>query len=115
MMSALMARHGFTASDRAIEAPRGFAQTVSTKFNWDEISDELGERFEISFNTFKPFACGIVIHPSIDGCIRLREKHGLRPDDIKRVDLRVHGLVLELTGKRSDERRVGKGCFRKCR
>src|SRR3546814_11513182 len=35
MMSALLARHGFTASDRALEAPRGFAQTVSTKFNWD--------------------------------------------------------------------------------
>ena len=73
LMSALMAKHGFTASQRAIEAPRGWAQVVSTKFAWNEVTDELGERFEISFNTYKPFACGIVIHPSIDACVQLRE------------------------------------------
>jgi 2-methylcitrate dehydratase PrpD len=101
LMSALMARHGFTASSRAIEAPRGLAQTFSTKCAWHEIADELGERFEISFNSYKPFACGIVIHPSIDGCVQLRNAHKLAADDIARVDLKVHPLVLELTGKRS--------------
>ncbi|CAM5220476.1 hypothetical protein CDEF62S_00661 [Castellaniella defragrans] len=101
LMSALLASHGFTASKHAIEAPRGYAQTISTKVAWDEATDDLGKRFEISFNTFKPFACGIVIHPSIDGCVRLRREHGLRPDQIARVDLKVHGLVLELTGKKT--------------
>src|SRR5258706_2237909 len=57
LLSALLARHGFTASPRAIEAPRGFAQVVSTKCDWSEITGELGSRFEISFNTYKPFAC----------------------------------------------------------
>jgi 2-methylcitrate dehydratase PrpD len=101
LTSALMAKHGFTASPRAIEAPRGIVQTYSTKCDWNEITGELGERFEIAFNTYKPFACGIVIHPSIDGCVQLRNAHGLRADDIERVDLRVHSLVLELTGKRT--------------
>ncbi|HEY9460098.1 MAG TPA: MmgE/PrpD family protein [Paralcaligenes sp.] len=101
MMSALMAKQGFTASPRAIEAPRGFAQVISNKFDWNEITDELGQRFEISFNTYKPFACGIVIHPSIDGCIRMRTEHGLKPEDVARVELKVHGLVLELTGKKT--------------
>ena len=101
LTSALMAKHGFTSSTKAIEAPRGIAQTYSTKCAWNEITDELGERFEISFNTYKPFACGIVIHPSIDGCVQLRNAHALRADDIARIDLRVHPLVLELTGKTS--------------
>jgi 2-methylcitrate dehydratase PrpD len=101
LTSALMAKHGFTASPRAIEAPRGIAQTYSTKCAWHEITDELGERFEISFNTYKPFACGIVIHPSIDGCVQLRNAHDLKAADIERVDLRVHSLVKELTGKTS--------------
>ena len=48
-----------------------------------------------------PFACGIVIHPSIDGCVQLRDTHALEPDDIERVELRVHPLVLELTGKKT--------------
>jgi 2-methylcitrate dehydratase PrpD len=101
LTSALLAKHGFTASPKAIEAPRGIAQTYSTKCAWNEITDELGERFEIAFNTYKPFACGIVIHPSIDGCVQLRNAHGLRADDIERIDLRVHPLVLELTSKRT--------------
>lgn len=100
LMSALMARHGFTASERAIEGSRGYAQTVSTKVDWTEVTDALGERFEIAFNAFKPFACGIVIHPSIDGCIQIRNKQNLNPDDIEEVKLKVHGLVLELTGKK---------------
>ena len=99
LMSALLAHHGYTASPKALEAPRGLVQTFSSKADWNEITGGLGQRFEIAFNTYKPFACGIVIHPAIDGCVQLRNAHGLRADDIERIDLRVHSLVLELTGK----------------
>ena len=101
LMAALMARHGYTSSPRALEAPRGLMQTFSTKCDWREIDDALGKRFEIAFNTYKPYACGVVIHPCIDGCIELAREHRLRADDIARVALRVHPLVLELTGKRA--------------
>jgi len=99
LMSALLASKGFTASPKALEAPRGMMQTVSTKNDWTEITSELGQRFEISFNSYKPFACGIVIHPSIDACAQLRAQ-GVRPEQIERIELKVHSLVLELTGKK---------------
>ena len=102
LMAALLASKGFTASPRALEAPRGFVQVVSDKRAWHEVTDELGTRFEIGFNTYKPFACGIVIHPSIDACVQLREK-GLHPEQIERIELRVHSLVLELTGKKEPQ------------
>ena len=98
-MSALLASQGFTASPKALEAPRGMIQTISTKYAWNEITDELGQRFEISYNSYKPFACGIVIHPSIDACAQLRAQ-GVKPDDVERIELKVHSLVLELTGKK---------------
>src|SRR5512137_400551 len=101
LMAALMARHGYTASARALEAPRGLLQTFSTKCDWREIEDHLGERFEIATNTYKPFACGIVIHPSIDGCVQLRDEAQLTEGAIERAELVVHPLVLELTGKRA--------------
>jgi len=101
LIAALMAKHGYTSSPRALEAPRGIAQTYSTKCDWSEITVGLGEQFEISANTFKPFACGIVIHPSIDGCVQLRNAHRLQAGDVARIDLRVHSLVLELTGKKT--------------
>ena len=99
LMSALLASQGFTASPKALEAPRGMMQTVSTKNDWTEITSELGQRFEISFNSYKPFACGIVIHPSIDACAQLRAQ-GVTPEQIERIELKVHSLVLELTGKK---------------
>jgi 2-methylcitrate dehydratase PrpD len=99
LTSALLAKHGFTASPRALEAPRGYAQVVSPKHDWSEITGELGERFEIASNTYKPFACGIVIHPAIDAATQLRAK-GVKAEDVERVELKVHSLVLELTGRK---------------
>ena len=101
LMSALMARHGYTASRRALEAPRGLMQVFSDKTDWREVTEHLGERWEIALNTYKPFACGIVIHPSIDGCVQLRHAHGLKAEDVESITLRVHSLVLELTGKKT--------------
>ena len=102
LMSALLAKSGFTSSPKAIEAPRGMMQTISTKNDWNEITHGLGERFEITFNSYKPFACGIVIHPSIDACAQLRQQ-GVMPDQIERIELKVHSLVLELTGKKEPQ------------
>ena len=101
LMSALMAKHGYTASKRALEAPRGLLQVFSDKTDWSEISDGLGQRWESALNTYKPLACGIVIHPAIDGCVQLRNGHGLTADNIQKVTLKVDSLVLELTGKTS--------------
>ena len=101
LMSALMAKHGYTASKRALEAPRGLLQVFSDKADWREITHGLGQTWEIALNTYKPFACGIVIHPSIDGCVQLREAHQLKAADIVSVTLKVHSLVLELTGKKT--------------
>jgi 2-methylcitrate dehydratase PrpD len=101
LMAALFGKHGFTSSRRALEAPRGLMQVFSDKTDWSEITENLGSSWEIALNTYKPFACGIVIHPSIDGCVQLREKYNLKASDIAKVTLKVHSLVLELTGKKT--------------
>ena len=102
LLAALLAKNGFTSSARALEAPRGLIQVFSDKRDWSEITGELGRRFEISINTYKPFACGIVIHPTIDAARQLRAK-GVRAEDIERVELKVHSLVLELTGRKEPQ------------
>jgi 2-methylcitrate dehydratase PrpD len=99
LFAAHLAQQNFTSSDRGIEAPRGFAHVLSTKFDPEAITGRLGESWEVALNTYKPFACGIVIHPAIDGCIQLRNTHGLKAADVASISLKVHPLVLELTGK----------------
>lgn len=100
-MAAFLAAANYDSSDRGIEAPRGFANVLSTKQNYDEILGKLGEVWEAGLNTYKPYACGIVIHPTIDGCQQLRSKLGDKVRQIRSVELVTHPLVLELTGKRT--------------
>jgi 2-methylcitrate dehydratase PrpD len=100
MLAALLAAQGFTSSERAIEAPRGFASVLAPEHTLDEITDGLGKRYEILLNAYKPHACGVVVHPAIDGCVQLREEHSLRPNQVASVALQVHPLALKLAGTR---------------
>ena len=100
LTSALMAKKNVTSAEQGIEGRRGFAAILSTKFDPAAITEGLGKTWEISSNSYKPYACGVVIHPAIDGCIQLRNEHKLKLDDIARINLKVHPLVLELTAKR---------------
>jgi len=101
IFAAMLASKNFTSSEGMIEAKRGWANTISTKQDYNEITGDLGTRYEAALNTYKPFACGIVMHPAIDAAIQLRNENKLNADQVERVDLKVHPLVLELTGKKT--------------
>jgi 2-methylcitrate dehydratase PrpD len=101
--AALLASKNFTSSEHALEAKAGWANTLSAAHNYAEITSRLGETYQISLNTYKPFACGIVAHPAIDACIQLREENHLTAEQIARVEVRVNPLVLELMGKKTPQ------------
>jgi 2-methylcitrate dehydratase PrpD len=103
IFAAVLAGQGYTSSEGMIEAKRGWANTISTKQDYREITEGLGKRYEAALNTYKPFACGIVIHPAIDAAIQLRNEYHLTADQIDRIELRVHPLVIELTGKKTPQ------------
>ena len=99
LTAALLAARDFTSTDRGIEAPRGFAHVLSSARNLAAITDGLGTRYALSENMYKPFACGLVLHAAIDGCIELRRTRGLTGPGIEAIELRTNPIVLELTGK----------------
>jgi 2-methylcitrate dehydratase PrpD len=103
LAAALLAQRNFTSSNQVIEAKRGFANVMSTKQDYSRITEGLGKTFEVTLNSYKPFACGIVIHPSIDGCVQLKKENGLNGTEVEKVELTVAPLVLELTGKRTPQ------------
>jgi 2-methylcitrate dehydratase PrpD len=103
LASALLAEKNFTSSNQVIEAKRGFANVMSTKQDYTRITEGLGKTFEVTLNSYKPFACGIVIHPAIDGCVQLKKENGLTGAEVEKVELTVAPLVLELTGKRTPQ------------
>ena len=98
LTAALLAQKNFTSSQRGIEAPRGFAHVLSTRCDLNAIVDGLGASWELLQNAYKPYPCGIVVHPFIDACLQLRNEHAIAPAAIERIELKVHPLVLRLTG-----------------
>jgi len=101
LSAALLASRDFVASEHGIEAARGFARVLSRKFDPAVITEGLGSRFELLSNMYKPYACGLVVHAAIDGCIEICREHRLAPDAIAAVELTVSPLVMKLTGKTS--------------
>ena len=103
--SALLAENGFTSSEQSIEGARGFAFVQSVNRDLTKLLDRLGERYELSDNTYKPFPTGIVIQPTIDACIQIHREHHPDPGLIKAVELEVAPIVFELCMKK--DLRVG--------
>jgi len=99
-LAAVLAEAGFTAGEHAIESPRGFAAVQASEYDLSRITAGLGEDFQIRYNTYKPYPCGIVVHPTIDGCIDLHRDYHPAPESIRSVRVRVAPLVLDLCNKR---------------
>jgi len=98
--AALLAQAGFTAGEHGLEGPRGFAAVQAAKYDLSKITTRLGTDFDLRANTYKPFPCGIVNHPTIDGCIQLHGEHHIDPAKIAAVRLRVAPLVMDLCNQR---------------
>jgi 2-methylcitrate dehydratase PrpD len=99
--AALLAQAGFTSGERGLEGPRGFAAVQAAKYDLSKITAGLGVDFDLRANTYKPFPCGIVNHPTIDGAIQMHGEHKLTPESIRAVRLRVAPLVMDLCNQQN--------------
>lgn len=102
--AALLARADFTAGERALESPRGFAAVTAAHYDLGKVTAKLGEDFELRDNAYKPYACGLVVHPTIDGCSQLHREFHPAPESITAVRVRVAPLVLDLCNKKELKR-----------
>jgi 2-methylcitrate dehydratase PrpD len=95
--AARLAQQGLKVADDIFEASGGYSHSLSTKVDFDLMNGQFGERWELLFNTYKPYPCGIVAHPAIDAGLQLSAKI---PDaaGIESITLRCHPLVPELMG-----------------
>ena len=66
---------------------------MSDETDFSAITDGLGDSWEILTNAYKPYPCGVVLFPVIDGCLELLERHMLSADRIASVIVRGHPLL----------------------
>lgn len=100
VLAGFLARDGFTSSTEPIEGHRGFLHLFSPSPSPERAVEGLGERWTLSDNGFKPFACGSLTHPAAQALLELREQHGFRSDDVAAVHAFAHDYVLTTTGNR---------------
>lgn len=103
VVAAYMAAADFSCSPIAIDGRNGLLQVLTARQDASQIRDGLGTRFEMLNNTYKPYPCGIVIHPAIDACLHLVHRQQVRFQDIERIALKVHPDALNLCWRKLPE------------
>ena len=102
VLAALLAERGFDSTQEIIEGKKGFARIYSDVAAPEQLTAGLAKGFEngwvIETNGHKPYACGVVLHPLIDAVIALRNREAIDPAAVSEIVLRVHPLVLSITG-----------------
>ncbi len=71
ILSADLARIGFTGATRILEGERGFFRAMSDTFDESRITDGLGERWKIGENCYKLHSCCGHTHTAIDVALDL--------------------------------------------
>ena len=95
LFAALLAEQGYTAAPAAIEGALGWARAMGDDPAVAEVTDGLGERWEVLKNTYKPYPCGIVMHAVIDACLALRRDHAVTPAEIAEIIVSGDQLLLD--------------------
>ena len=98
LMAALLAQRGFTGPEAPLEGIRGFLALHSDKPDYAALCDDLGGRWEVLNNTFKPYPCGVVLNPVIEACLGLAAE-GIEPATITAVTLTGHPLLRQRTDR----------------
>ena len=93
LYGALLAEHGFTGIVDVFEAPYGgFCTTFSRstdRFNMDELTAALGERFETMRISLKFYSCVGSNHTTLDAIRAMQSRRPFTTDELERIV--VHG------------------------
>lgn len=101
--AAYMAKAGFNCSPIVLDGRNGLLQVLGSAGDPGTIIDALGQDFELLNNAYKPYPCGIVIHPAIDGCLELIQHDAVKSENIDQIFLDVHPDAMTLTWRKHPE------------
>lgn len=89
ILAALLAQSGFSGPNAIFEGKYGVLGAFSDEYKLEELTDELGKRFEITLTGLKQYACCKFLHASLDSFLWIVNKYDLRPEDIFEITVRI--------------------------
>jgi 2-methylcitrate dehydratase PrpD len=99
LFAALLATEGYTGGSTTLEGRFGFLNLFSTDPRPERLTENLGNRWLLLEDGFKPYACGSLVHAAIDAAIEIGRAHHPDPMQIEAISARVHWHVASTTGK----------------
>ena len=96
ILSAELAKRGFTAAKKIFEGPKGFLAAMTKDAQPEMLTDGLGLSHRILTNSFKKHASCRHTHSSIDAVLTLRNQKQIRPEDLRSMEVRVYPAAFDL-------------------
>ena len=104
--AAQLVTHGFTGPPTALEGRFGFFEAyLQGRVALHEVTDRLGDHWEVPGIFFKPYPANHFTHTALDAARIVRER-GVAPEDVEEVVLGVAGATARTIGEPIDVKRA---------
>jgi 2-methylcitrate dehydratase PrpD len=111
LMSAYLAKQGFTGAKNILEGAQGMAVGMSTDADVCKLTDGLGTRWATVETSFKYHASCRHTHPAADALLQVVKAHHLKLSDIAKVVTHVHQGAIDVLGPVVDPSTVHQSKF----
>ena len=111
LMSAYLAKQGFTGAKCILEGAQGMAAGMSTDADVRKLTAGLGQRWATVETSFKYHASCRHTHPAADALLQVVKAHQLKLSDIAKVVTHVHQGAIDVLGPVVDPATVHQSKF----
>src|SRR5216683_4995121 len=111
LLSAYLAKEGFTGAKHILEGPQGMAAGMSSDADPAKLTDRLGERWSLVETSFKYHASCRHTHPAADALQIVMVQHELKAEAIAQVTAHVHQAAIDVLGPVLDPKTVHQAKF----
>jgi 2-methylcitrate dehydratase PrpD len=98
--AALLVRSGWNGVDDVFSGPDNFFQAYAPTAKPEQLTDKLGERYEIGLTDIKKWSVGSPIQAPLDGIVAIRSKRPFSAEEVRRVTVRVAPSVAAVVDNR---------------
>ena len=95
LAAARLAAAGFEGPRAPIEGLRGFINVFGGNADLSQLTQRLGEHWEMKQVAYKPYPSGVVLHALIDACLEHREKLRIAQS----IEVHLNPLAIERTDR----------------
>jgi 2-methylcitrate dehydratase PrpD len=99
LAAARLAAAGFEGPRAPIEGLRGFVNVFGGNADLSQLTQRLGEHWEMKQLAYKPYPSGVVLHALIDACLEHREALGEALKVGQSIEVQLHPLAIERTDR----------------